>query len=56
MSHICVECRRPIPNGEAVIRSVSLQRVAWHADCYELRGIQLATFAGTLAERLHRAG
>jgi hypothetical protein len=39
----CQDCHRPIPSGQAVIRSISLQRVAFHKDCAELRGIRLAT-------------
>ena len=37
MSKTCTECRHPIPNGQAVIRSVSLQRVYFHQDCYDLK-------------------
>lgn len=38
MNHYtCTECHTEIPTGEAVLRSVSLQRVAYHQDCYDAR-------------------
>ncbi len=41
----CTGCRKPIPTGEAVIRSVSLNRVAYHRDCAVVAGIVGATDA-----------
>ena len=41
--YTCTDCHHPIPNGMAVIRSISLQRVTLHRDCAELRGIHAAT-------------
>lgn len=45
----CTECHTEIPAGEAVIRSHSLERVHFHRDCYELRGIHAATLGERLA-------
>lgn len=39
----CTGCKKPIPTGQAVIRSVSLRRVAYHRDCATLAGIVAAT-------------
>ena len=41
----CDHCHRRIPTGEAVIRSRSLERVAYHRDCAEVVGILFATDA-----------
>lgn len=46
--YTCTDCHRPIPNGEAVIRSEHLTRVALHKDCAELRGIETATLRMTV--------
>lgn len=37
MRYLCEGCFNPIPAGEAVLRSVMFQRVAWHKDCFETR-------------------
>jgi hypothetical protein len=34
--HICTDCREPIPNGKAVLRSVAFEQVAWHQECWDL--------------------
>ena len=38
-NYTCKDCKRPIPNGSAVIRSESFKRVTLHKYCAELRGI-----------------
>lgn len=30
----CSSCNTAIPNGEAVIRSIDFEQVAWHAECF----------------------
>jgi hypothetical protein len=47
----CHECHRPITNGQAVIRSESLTRVARHKDCAALVGIQDATLVVEYANK-----
>lgn len=37
--YTCTDCHEPIPNGEAVIRSISFERVAFCSWCAERRGI-----------------
>lgn len=46
--YTCHDCHKPIPNGEAVIRSESLTRVARHRDCAILDGIFTATLKQTV--------
>ena len=48
MSHNCQDCHRPIPNGQAVIRSESFKRIHLHRDCAILRGIEVATLRQTV--------
>lgn len=43
MNRTCNHCHRPIPAGEAVIRSISFEQVSWHRDCYEVHMIAAAT-------------
>jgi hypothetical protein len=42
MNHKCQDCNEKIPNGHAVIRSQSFQRVAYCRPCATDRGIVLA--------------
>lgn len=37
--HACVECRQPIPNGQAHIRSRSFRQVAFCGYCWTMRTI-----------------
>lgn len=37
--HICRDCRIPIPHGQAVLRSMSLKRVAFCKPCAEDAGL-----------------
>ena len=34
---ICKSCDQPIANGQAVIRSINLERVYFHSECWDLR-------------------
>lgn len=34
MNPICHHCHRPVALGDAVLRSRSLEQVAYHPDCY----------------------
>lgn len=36
---ICNHCQETVRSGEAVIRSIGFQQVAWHKDCYLVRDI-----------------
>lgn len=38
MTHHCPDCLEQIPAGQAVIRSINLQRVALCQPCAEARG------------------
>lgn len=35
--HTCKTCGTAIPSGQAVIRSIDFEQVAWHAECYLTR-------------------
>jgi hypothetical protein len=48
--YLCEKCFNPIPAGEAVLRSVLFERVAWHKDCYETRNEETAAMDQFLAE------
>ena len=34
MNHKCTSCGEKIPNGQAVIRSIDFEQVAWHKACF----------------------
>lgn len=46
--HICTDCKRPIPSGEAKLAGNGRTVNAWHRDCYTLRGIETATLRMTV--------
>jgi hypothetical protein len=56
--YYCNECRKPIPNGHAVIRSESFRTVARCGPCYGIRYLGHPTptppVGGSLRERLAR--
>lgn len=33
----CTSCGTSIANGEAVVRSINFEQVAWHPECYLTR-------------------
>lgn len=37
MKHVCHDCHQPIPRGEAVLRAVSFESLAFHRECWALR-------------------
>jgi hypothetical protein len=41
-TYICTDCNHSIPAGQAVLRSVSFQRVAYCRPCATDRGIVIA--------------
>lgn len=39
MTHTCDECHQEIPAGEAVVRTVNFERLAFHRECWAWRMI-----------------
>jgi hypothetical protein len=39
MRHTCDDCWKPIPNGEAHVRSVAFSQVAYCASCWAMRKV-----------------
>lgn len=37
MTHTCTECHCEIPSGEAVLRTVNFERLAFHRECWAFR-------------------
>lgn len=44
----CHKCKEDLPAYQAVIRSVSLEQVAWHAECYV--GVRVVPFQRPMGE------
>jgi len=54
-NYTCTDCHHPIPGGQAVLRSISFERVAFCQPCAKDRGIVLPSQRSPLASEVERA-
>ncbi|HET7736737.1 MAG TPA: hypothetical protein VFK52_12225 [Nocardioidaceae bacterium] len=43
----CNHCHQPIAQGEAVLRSINFEQIAWHQECYLVRELAPALVAAS---------